>query len=116
MTLAEDFREARDWLVQHKRDPFLWLVILGPLVFASITFWGVFVFPLSDAEKAIRQVLPGVDVSLGPKNFPKCQGQAYIFGYEFGPVHGIVHNSRPYGYVCRDVVNGGWVVDNQAKN
>jgi hypothetical protein len=41
LTLAQDFREARDWFVQHKRDPFLWLVILGPLALASIAFWGL---------------------------------------------------------------------------
>ena len=27
LTLAQDFREARAWFAQHKRDPFLWLVI-----------------------------------------------------------------------------------------
>jgi hypothetical protein len=107
LTLAQDFTEARDWFVQHKRDPFLWLVILGPLVFASITFWGFFVFPPSDAEKAIRQVLPGTDVSFAPKNFPKCRGQTYLFGYDFG----IRTDHDPAsGRACRDVVNG-WVVD-----
>jgi len=111
LTLAQDFRETKDWFAQHKRDPFLWLIILGPLVFASITFWGVIVFPPSDAEKAIRQVLPAANVSFGPKNFPKCQGQTYIFGYEFG-----FRNTRAYGYVCRDVVNGGWVVDIKANS
>jgi len=35
MTLAQDFREARDWFFQHKRDPFLWLVILGRCLRAS---------------------------------------------------------------------------------
>ena len=108
-TLAQDFREARDWLVQHKRDPFLWLVILGPLVFASITFWGFFVFPPSGAEKAIRQVVPGTGVSFAPKNFPKCRGQMYIFGYDFGIRTD--HDQGAGGRVCRDVVNGGWVVE-----
>ena len=111
LILAQELREARAWFAQHKRDPFLWLVTLGPLVLASITFWGFFVFPPSDAEKAIRQVLPAANVSFGPKNFPKCQGQTYIFGYEFG-----FRNTRAYGYVCRDVVNGGWVVDIKANS
>jgi len=107
LTLAQDFRKARDWFAQHKRDPFLWLATLGPLMLASITFWGFFVFPPSDAEKAIRQVLPGADVSFAPKNFPKCHGQTYIFGYEFGRIR----EKGTLGYACRDVVNGGWVVE-----
>jgi hypothetical protein len=45
MTLAQDFREARDWFLQHKRDPFLWLIILGPLTFFAINMWGLLVFP-----------------------------------------------------------------------
>ena len=36
MTPAQDFREARDWFLQHKRDPFLWLIILGPVTFFAI--------------------------------------------------------------------------------
>jgi hypothetical protein len=104
LTLAQDFRDARDWFAQHKHDPFLWLVILGPLTFAAITFWGLFVFPPSDAERAIRQVVPGAGVSFAPKNFPKCRGQTYIFGYDFAA------RSDHAGRVCRDVVNGGWVV------
>ena len=107
LTLAQDFREARDWFVQHKRDPFLWLVILGPLVLASITFWGLVVFPPSYAVEAVRQVVSGAEVTLfAPKNFPKCRGQTYIFGYDFG-----IRTEQDTGRVCRDVVNGGWVVD-----
>jgi hypothetical protein len=85
LTLAQDFREGRDWLSQHKRDPFLWLVALGPLLFAAITFWGLFIFPPSGAVRAIGQVLPNSEIDFEPKNFPKCGGQSYLFGYEFGP-------------------------------
>jgi hypothetical protein len=109
LTLAQDFKEAKDWFVQHKRDPFLWLVILGPLVLASITFWGLFVFPPSDAIGAIRQVVPGADVSIAePKNFPKCRGQTYVFGYDFGIR---TDHDQDTGRVCRDVISGGWVVE-----
>jgi hypothetical protein len=114
LTFAQDFIEARDWFVQHKRDPFLWLVILGPLVFASITFWGLVVFPPSDAVGAIGQVLPSADVSLfAPKNFPKCRGQTYIFGYDFGIR---TDHDQDTGRVCRDVANVGWVVDVNPKS
>jgi hypothetical protein len=50
LEFARDLREAKDWLAQHKRDPFLWLVILGPLALAAITLWGAVVFPPSAAE------------------------------------------------------------------
>jgi hypothetical protein len=108
LPLVQDFREARDWFAQHKRDPFLWLVILGPLVLAAITFWGLFVFPPSGAIRAISQVLPSADITFAPKNFPKCRGQTYIFGYDFGIR---TNHDQAAGRACRDLVNGGWVVD-----
>jgi hypothetical protein len=109
LEVAQDFREAKDWLAQHKRDPFLWLVILGPLALATINFWGLVVFPPSDSIRALRQVLPNADVAFGPKNFPSCRGKKYIFGYDFA----ISTDGGPYqelGLTCRDVVNGGWVL------
>ena len=109
MTLAQEFREARAWFAQHKRDPFLWLVILGPLTLAAITpWWGVLVFPTSDAIRAISQVRPNTEMVLPqnvlPKYFPKCGEQTYIFGYDF-------ISGRDFGRACRDIFNGGWVVD-----
>jgi hypothetical protein len=109
LTFAQEFREARAWFAQHKRDPFLWLVILGPLTFAAITpWWGPVVFPPSDAIRAISQVLPKAEMVLPEnmfqKNFPKCGEQTYIFGYEFV-------SGKDFGRACRDIVNGGWVVD-----
>jgi len=113
LILAQDFREARDWFAQHKRDPFLWLVILGPLTLAATTFWGMAVFPPSSAIRAISQVLPSADVTVRPKNFPKCRGQTYIFGYDFG-----IRTDRDQdaGRVCRDIVSGAWVVDIDQKS
>jgi hypothetical protein len=111
LTLAQEFREARDWFAQHKRDPFLWLVILGPLTFAAITFWGYVVFPPSGAIRAINQVLPNIEVMVEPRNFPKCSGQTYIFGYDFGTPTWDTRVDPRSGRVCRDIINGGWVVD-----
>jgi hypothetical protein len=104
LTPPQDFTEARDWFVEHKRDPFLWLIILGPLTMVAITFGGVLLFPPSDAVRAVSQVLPNADMgSMGPNYFPKCGGQTYIFGYNFDLARG--------KRVCRDIINGGWVVD-----
>src|SRR5262249_37601980 len=96
--------KARDWFLEHKRDPFLWLVILGPLTLAAFTFWGVFLFPPSDALRAISQVLPNTEIRVQQENFPKCSGKKYSFGYVFATGRGL-------GRACRDIVNGGWVVD-----
>jgi hypothetical protein len=112
MTPAQDFREARDWFLQHKRDPFLWLIILGPLTFFAINMWGLLVFPPSGAIRAINQVLPNTEVQVGPKNFPKCSGRTYSFGYDFGFFHiGRGPEDLTTGRVCRDIVKGVWVVD-----
>jgi hypothetical protein len=35
---AQEFREARDWLKQHKRDSFLWLVIVMTLTVFTLNF------------------------------------------------------------------------------
>ena len=106
LTLAQDFGKARDWLSQHKRDPSLWIIVLGPLTMAAFTFWGLFVFPPSGAIRAISQVLPNTEIAVGPKNFLKCSGRTFIFGYEVGITH-----VRDVGRACRDIVNGGWVLD-----
>ena len=83
LELAQELRETKDSLAQHKRDPFLWLVILGPLALAAITFWGPVLFPASDAIRAIRQVLPKADVILQhQKNLPSCRARKYVFGYD----------------------------------
>jgi hypothetical protein len=109
LTLAQDFREARDWFLQHKRDPFLWLIILGPLTFFATNLWGVFVFPPSGAIRAINQVLPNTEPVLRLKNFPKCSGRTYSFGYDFYALYTVEPLDR--GRVCRDIVKGAWVVD-----
>ena len=92
--------------MEHKRDPFLWLIILGPLTMVAITFGGVLLFPPSDAMRAVSQVLPNADMGpMRPNYFPKCGGQTYIFGYDFDWFSGKLHR------VCRDITNGRWVVD-----
>jgi hypothetical protein len=107
---AQEFRETRDWFLQHKRDPFLWLIILGPLTLAAINFWGLFVFPPSDAIRAVSQDFPSDHTRVAPKNLPTCNGQKYSFGYDFD-VANDVGKIIGVGRVCRDIVNGGWVVD-----
>jgi hypothetical protein len=105
LTLAQEFREARAWFAQHKRDPFLWLVILGPLTLAAITpWWAAIVFPPADAIRAISNTEMVLPQNMFPKYYPKCGEQTYIFGYEF-------ISGKDFGRACRDIVNGGWVVD-----
>jgi len=113
LTLAQDFRDALDWFFQHKRDPFLWLIILGPLTFFAINMWGLFVFQPPGAIRAINQVLPNAYVNVMPKNFLKCSGRTYSFGYEFTAWN---FGSFDWGRVCRDIVKGVWVVDVEPKD
>jgi len=76
------------------------------LTLAAITpWWGPIVFPPSDAIRAISQVLANTEMKyMSPNNFPKCGEQKYIFGYDF-------RSGTDFGRACRDIVNGGWVVD-----
>jgi hypothetical protein len=115
LTFAQDFTEARNWFAQHKRDPFLWLVILGPLTFFAINMGGLFVFPPPEAIRAINQVLPNAEVVVDRKNFPKCGGRKYLFGYDFRT--GDIWDVDPdFGRVCRDIIRGVWVVDIDPKH
>ena len=108
MTPAQEFREARDWLAQHRRDPFLWLIFLMTLAMFTFNFGAVAVlgsvFPASDAQRTIGQGLPSVDLKIhGPKVFCKLPRSASLFGYD------LVANGKRVGRICRDIVNGGWV-------
>ncbi len=109
MTIAQELRQARDWLAQHERDPFFWLIILGPLTLAAITLGGVVVFPPSDAIRTIRQVLPSADITVQPKNLCKTSRGIYIFGYDFAVKTDHDHSEK-VGRICRDVLKGGWVL------
>ena len=110
----QEFREARDWLAQHKRDPFLWTIILMTLMFAALTV-GVpaillSVFPFSDAKRTIAQVLPSSDfVIVKTETLCKLPRGTYIFGYDFG-VKIDPKKKKTVGRICRDVINGGWVL------
>jgi len=48
-----------------------------------------------------------------PKNFLKCSGRTYSFGYEFTAWN---FGSFDWGRVCRDIVKGVWVVDVEPKD
>jgi hypothetical protein len=108
LTPAQEFREARDWLAQHRRDPYLWLIFLMTFAMFTFNFVGIAVlgsaFPASDAQPTIGQDLPSVDLKIGdPKVFCKLPHSASLFGYD------LIANGKRVGRICRDIVNGGWV-------
>jgi len=112
LTPYQEFREARDWLAQHKRDPFLWLIILMTLTSFTLNFgsnvilWSA--FPSSDAERIIGQVLDRADVRIiNTKMLCKLPRGSYVFGYDFGAV--TATGGEKLGRICRDIVNGRWV-------
>src|SRR5262245_14963998 len=83
---AQEFRETRDWLKQHKHDPFLWLIIVMPLSIFALNFGGPAIlsskFPSADAISAFGQVAPNVDVRVGSTKIPcKLPRGTYLFGY-----------------------------------
>jgi hypothetical protein len=113
LTPAQEFREARDWLAQHKRDPFLWIIVLMTLTMFTHNFGGNVIlsstFPSSDAKRAIGHVLPSADIRIvRTRPFCKSSRGTHIFGYEFGVKTD--EGLENVGHICRDVVNGGWVL------
>ena len=104
MTPAQEFREARDWLSHHKRDPFLWLIILMTVAMFALNF-GVLAllasaFPPSDAGRAIGLTPPFA--YLETRIYCKVPRGMHLFGYVFDKDEKKVR-------VCRDMLNGGWV-------
>lgn len=124
MTPAQEFREAQDWLAKHKRDPFLWIIIVMPLTFTALALVGNIVlpsaFPFHDAERALTQVIPAATGPYGctlpgielVRSRATCRlpTGTYIFGYDFGAASGDGGKDHSLGRICRDVVNGGWIV------
>jgi hypothetical protein len=112
LTPAQEFRETRDWLAQHKRDPFLWLIILMPLTLAAINFGGSIAlasaFPRTDAKRAIEPVSPSVGIVEIRIFFCKLPHRTYIFGYDLAAPdeQGRV---KVVGRTCRDIFNRQWV-------
>ena len=108
LTPAQEFREARDWLARHKRDPFLWLIILLPLIYAVHTVVVpailMTVFPFSEAKRALGQDLPSADI-IRVTTLCKLRRGTYLFGYD------LRKNKIRIGRVCRDVVRGGWILE-----
>jgi len=111
LTPAQEFRETRDWLAQHKRDPFLWIIILMPLTLPVINFGGSIVlasaFPRTDAKRAIESVSPSVKIT-EVKRFCRLPHGTYIFGYELEAINE-QGQIKKVGRICRDILNRQWV-------
>jgi hypothetical protein len=110
LTPAQEFREARDWLKQHKRDPFLWLIIVMTMTMFTINFGAIVIlssaFPPADAIRAFGQVSPKVDLrTVEAKTLCKLPRGTYLFGYDLGTNQG----DGRVGRICRDILNGEWV-------
>ncbi len=117
MTPAQEFKEVREWLAQNKRDPFLWLTIIMALLMFTLNFGIIAIlslpFPFSDAKRVIEQLRTGPEIVMGEGRAPcKLPSGTYIFGYDF-IAKGHVYSGR----ICRELVNGRWVVafDNNTK-
>ena len=113
MNPAQEFREARDWLAQHRRDPFFWLIILMALTMFTLNFGGIVIlssaFPFSDAKRAIGQVPPSVDMRIAQaRTLCKLPRGTYLFGYDLLAID--QENRKNVGRICRDVANGRWVL------
>jgi hypothetical protein len=110
LTPAQEFREARDWLKQHMRDPFLWLILVMTLTMFTLNFGGIVIlsstFPPADAIRAFGQVSPKVDLRIvQAKTWCNLPGGTYLFGYDLGTNQG----DGRVGRICRDILNGEWV-------
>ena len=109
---TEAFSELREWFASWKRDNPLsfWVAILLPWIYAVIAVGVPAIlitsFPFSDAKQALQ--LPPSIWGTTPKTFCKMPSGTYLFGYDLA----VESEGKPKGVgrVCRDVLNGGWVI------
>ena len=112
MTPAQEFREAREWLKQHDRDPFLWLIMVMTFAMFTFNFGGIVIlstaFPPADAKQTIGPVSPNVALRIRNAKTP-CQlpRGTYLFGYDLNVRTD--QGEGNFGRICRDILNGGWV-------
>jgi len=114
MTPAQQLREARDWLKQHKHDPYLWVIIVTTLTMFTIEFGNPAILSLAftpaDAIRAFGQVAPNVETRIGSAKIPcKLPRGAYLFGYDLVGVQNGNQGTGRIGRICRDIRNREWV-------
>src|SRR5262249_9945265 len=113
LTPAQEFREARDWLKQHKHDPFLWVMIVMTLTMFTFNFGNLAIFSSAflpaDAIRAFGQVASNVDLGVGSAKIPcKLPRGTYLFGYDLVRMQNGIRTGR-IGRICRDILNREWV-------
>ena len=109
LTPAQEFREARDWLKQHKHDPFLWVIIVMTLTMFTFNFGNPAIlssaFPPADAIRAFGQVASNVDLGVGSTKIPcKLPRSTYLFGYDLVGMQNGQGTGR-VGRICRDILD-----------
>jgi hypothetical protein len=109
MTLAEEYRETRDWIVAHRRDPFLWgtALLLAFLVMGTI-IGGVLpkVFSHVEARDTIAKL--GFKV-VGIKSQFLCRAHGLkVYGYAFQTGTDNTDENYSTGKICWDMSKHRW--------
>ena len=110
MTLAEEYRETRDWIVAHRRDPFLWgtALLLAFLVMGTIIGGAVLpkVFSHVEARDTIAKL--GFKVVWIESQFPCRAHGLKVYGYAFRT--GLDNSDENYsnGKICWDMSKHRW--------
>ena len=114
MTPLEEYREVKGWIAAHRRDPFLWLVLLLPFVFAGGAAVSNMVLPAvfsyKDALSTIINLrnlgLMGVVIS-GSKSPCEAHGMK-IYGYSISANIDQVGQNSSGGRICWDIFKSRW--------
>ena len=110
MTLAEEYRETRDWIVAHRRDPFLWgtALLLAFLVMGTIIGGVVLpkVFSYVEARDTIAKL--GFKV-VGIKSQFLCRAHGLkVYGYAFQTGPDNTDENYSTGKICWDMSKHRW--------
>ena len=114
MTPLEEYREVKGWIAAHRRDPFLWLVLLLPLVFAGGAAVSNMVLPAvfsyKDALSTIINLrnLGLVGVVINGSKLP-CEAHGMkIYGYSISANIDQVGQNSSGGRICWDIFKSRW--------
>ena len=111
MMLAEEYRETRDWIVAHRRDPFLWgtALLLAFLVMGTIIGGAMLpkVFSHVEARDTIAKL--GFKV-VWIKSQSPCRAHGLkVYGYAFR-ANGLDNSDENHsnGKICWDMSKHRW--------
>jgi hypothetical protein len=113
MSVQDDVRHVRRWWTGARHDPFIWTIILAPLIFACVTVGPALLVPVIVPPAAVVSTViqaSGKRLSAGIVSGPRilCRANGFhLLGYK--AIFGGDHLELKEAEVCWDMRGHRWV-------